>query len=113
MNSACEGLKYRGNHVVRSVHFEANVWFLALDVCEILGLTDTSQSVKRLNDQDKRKIKVHLSGIRREAWFLNESGVFQLTATSTKPGAKKFKNWIREQVVPKQTGKVLPQLGKV
>lgn len=107
-----EILKYRKGHVVRSVGFEAKMWFLALDVCEILGLTDTSKSVKRLHTSDKQKFKVHLSGIRRIAWFLSESGVYQLVATSTKPEAKKFKEWMRDQVAANQAPKIITKLGR-
>jgi len=75
-------------------------WFIASDICEILGLSDTRQSVERLDEDEKRKESVRTKGQTREVWLINEYGLYQLIITSEKEEAKSFKRWITHEVLP-------------
>lgn len=75
-------------------------WFVANDVCQILGIADTSQAMERLDEDEKRKEKIHSDGQLREVWLVNEFGLYQLILTSDKQEVKKFKRWVTHEVLP-------------
>ena len=85
------------------VHRDENndPWFVAADACRILSLSDTSQAMERIDDEDKRVFR----GIRTAnntlfAWCVNESGLYSLIIESNKPEAKAFRRWITHEVIP-------------
>lgn len=75
-------------------------WWLARDVCDILGLKDVSMSLQRLEDDEKMIQKLFVSSKTREVWLINEPGLYSLVLTSNKPEAKAFKWWITHEVIP-------------
>lgn len=44
---------YRDGRQVRTIIKDGEPWFVAKDVCEILGLSDVSKSLERLDDDEK------------------------------------------------------------
>ena len=81
-------------------------WFVAKDVCDILGLSNSRKATSAL-DMDERKDGVTISdtvGRTNYATVVNESGLYHLIFQSRKPEAKKFRKWV--------TGEVLPTLRK-
>lgn len=76
-------------------------WFAGVDVCNILGYADTTQAISKLDDDEKKLDRVfHGSGQQRRTWTVNESGLYSLIITSSKPEAKAFKKWITSEVLP-------------
>ena len=75
-------------------------WFVAKDVCDILGLSDVSMSLKKLDEDEKLIQKLFVSGQYRNIWLINESGFYSLVLRSNKPQAKKFKKWVTSEVLP-------------
>lgn len=75
-------------------------WWIAKNVCEILQTKDTRQAVERLDEDEKMIGKIYLSSKHREAWLINEPGLYSLVLTSNKPEAKTFKRWITHEVLP-------------
>ena len=87
---------------VRSTMIDGEPWFVAADVCAVLGLKNTKQAVDRLDQEDKAMLNIGLSG--GETNVVNESGLYSLILGSRKPEAKRFKRWV--------TGEVLPSIRK-
>jgi anti-repressor protein len=85
--------------VLPIVENESN-WFVAKDICGVLGIVDTSQAIGKLDDDEKLMRKLYVSGQDRETWTVNESGLYSLILTSNKPEAKAFKRWITHDVIP-------------
>lgn len=87
---------------VRVVEDEAGLpWFVARDVCECLGLSNTTRALERLDDDEQALISVQ--GISRgndQVNVVNEPGLYSLTLTSRKPEAKRFKRWVTHEVLP-------------
>lgn len=79
-------------------------WFVAKEICDILELSNSRQSVQKLDDDEKLMYKLYTSGQPRDTWCINESGLYHLILTSTKPEAKAFRKWV--------TGVVLPSIRK-
>ncbi|MFW6233297.1 MAG: Bro-N domain-containing protein [Nanoarchaeota archaeon] len=75
-------------------------WFVGKDVCEILELSNTSQALQGLDEDEKGIYNVYTLGGNQDLSIINESGLYSLTFTSRKPGAKKFKKWVTSEVLP-------------
>lgn len=85
---------------VRVINDTDNILFVAKDICDCLGLSEVSNSLKRLDDDEKLIRKLFVSGQNRDTWVITESGLYSLVLTSNKPEAKKFKKWITSEVIP-------------
>lgn len=92
---------------VRVVERNGEPWFVAVDVCRVLGLDDTGKAVSRLDDDELTRIKIGSGGQMREAYAVNESGLYALVLGSRKPEAKAFKRWVTHEVLPaiRRTGR--------
>ncbi|MCM3144331.1 BRO family protein [Brevibacillus sp. MER 51] len=85
---------------VRIVMNNGEPWFVARDVCEVLGHSDTSMAIRRLDEDEKLTQTMFVSGQNREVWLVNEAGLYSLILTSRKSEAKVFKRWITHEVIP-------------
>jgi prophage antirepressor-like protein len=93
--------------LVRTIAKEGQAWFVAKDVCEILGIADPSMAVSRLEDDERGSATVGTTAGPRELLTVSESGLYSLIFTSRKPKAKLFRKWVTSQVLPaiRQTGR--------
>ena len=87
---------------------EGNPWWVASDVCSILGLTNPREAVARLDDDEKNTVRIS-DGINDNGHgvpgnpnlnIINEPGLYTLIIRSNKPEAKVFKRWITHEVLP-------------
>lgn len=85
---------------IRNLLFNGKPWFVAKDVCDILGLSDTNMSLKHLDEDEKLIQKIFGSGQNRKMWVISESGLYALILRSNKPYAKTFRKWITSEVIP-------------
>lgn len=95
---------------IRTVEVNNEPWFIAADVCRALDLTNTNISLERLDDDEKCKLNLGLSGGGTNC--VNEYGLYNLVLGSRKKEAKDFKRWITHEVIPeirKTGGYKLPQ----
>ena len=76
---------------VRVVEQDNELWFVAKDVCDCLGLTDTSRSVGRLDDDEKGTSSIRTPGGSQNLLTVNEYGLYNLVLSSRKAEAKEFK----------------------
>lgn len=89
---------------VRTVVIEDEPWFVAKDVCEILGIVDPKSSVRNLDDDEKGVHTMPTPGGNQRIFIVSESGLYALIFKSRKENAKRFRRWV--------TGEVLPQIRK-
>jgi prophage antirepressor-like protein len=73
------------------------LWFVAKDVCDVLGLTNPTMALANLDDDERAKLNLGRQG---ECNIINESGLYSLITGSRKPEAKKFKKWVNSEVLP-------------
>lgn len=92
---------------IRTVLKEGIVLFVAIDVCRALGLSNSRQSITRLDYDEKGVILSDTLGGQQKMTAINEFGLYNLVLTSRKPQAKAFKRWITHEVIPaiRKTGK--------
>lgn len=77
-----------------------NPWWIAKDVCDVLGLEHITNTLSKLDDDEKLTVKILQSGQNRDMWVINESGLYTLVLRSNKPEAKAFRKWITSEVLP-------------
>lgn len=79
-------------------------WFVAQDVCTVLGLG--VEQTRRLDDDEKGLRSVQTPGGEQQMVAVNEMGLYALVLGSRKPEAKVFKRWVTREVLPaiRQTG---------
>ena len=89
------------NTSVRVINRDGEPWFVATDVAEVLGLTDSRKSVGLLDEDERNTIPVTDSlGRNQNTHIISESGLYSLVLRSRKPEAKEFKRWITREVIP-------------
>ena len=80
---------------------QGDVMFCAKDVAEALGYNNTMKAVRdHVDEEDKLRERIVLSGQNREAVFINESGLYALILSSKLDSAKRFKHWVTSEVLP-------------
>lgn len=83
---------------VRTVIINEEAWFVAKDVCTALELKNPTMVMQRLDNDERAKFNLGLSG--GETNCVNEYGLYNLILVSRKKEAKKFKRWITHEVLP-------------
>lgn len=92
---------------VRYEMIDGEPWFVANDVCNILGIVNSRDALSRLEDDEKGVGITDTLGGKQEMNIVNESGLYNLIFQSRKPEAKKFRKWVTSEVLPsiRKTGK--------
>lgn len=85
---------------VRVVQADGEPWFVAADVCAVLGLGNVSMALERLDDDEKGVSSIDTLGGAQQMAVINESGLYSLVLGSRKPDAKPFKKWVTAEVLP-------------
>lgn len=75
-----------------------NPLFLAKDVAEWIEHTDLSRMVNLVDEEEKLKRTLYVSGQNREMWFLTEDGLYEVLMQSRKPIAKEFKKKVKNML---------------
>lgn len=83
---------------VRVVQKDGEPWFVAADVCRVLEISNTTDALNRLDDDEKARLNLGLPGGPTNC--VNEPGLYSLVLGSRKPEARAFKRWITHEVIP-------------
>jgi len=76
-------------------------WWVAKDVCEVLGFKNYRDALSyHLDDDEKGVVSADTPGGKQELLTINESGLYTLILKSTKPVARPFRKWVTSEVLP-------------
>lgn len=111
MNNEIQQFDFKGA-LLRTLTDEAGEpWFVAKDVCDILGI-DTNHLREALDDDEITNLR------NSEVWnqpgraplIISEPGLYKLIMRSRKPEAKEFQRWVTHEVLPqiRKTGGYIP-----
>jgi anti-repressor protein len=103
MSNDLQVWRYNRNEV-RTVTKDGEPWFVAKDVCDILGLTNPTMALASLDDSEKGLSLTETLGGQQSMTVVSESGMYALIFKSRKKEAKYFRAWV--------TGTVLPEIRK-
>lgn len=91
---------FNGNEIPVIIDENNNPFFIASDICSLLDLTNPTESLRALDDDEKLTSEILRAGQKRKVNLINESGLYSLVIRSNKPEAKIFKKWITSEVLP-------------
>lgn len=98
---------------------EGKHWYAAVDICNLLGITNHSQAVHREREADRltlavsewRKETIYNGGSRRHMLLVNDSGMLKLIMQGTSPAARGVQAQARNtppSLLPQSWSLVLP-----
>ena len=73
-------------------------WFVAADVCNVLGIGNPRQAMTRLDADEKGVISTDTPGGVQSVATVNEPGLYNLVLGSRKPETKRFKRLFTQQL---------------
>ncbi|MDR1377171.1 MAG: phage antirepressor [Synergistaceae bacterium] len=96
---------------VRVVEIDGQPWWVAKDICNVLGLTNPTEAIKPLDDDEKMGLNnsevASLLGLEAKSTLypqginiISESGIYTLITRSNKPEARRFRRWLTSEVLP-------------
>ena len=90
------------SNIINLISKDGEAWFIAKEVCEILGISKYRDAVSKLDEDEKSTCPVRLDGWsqNRNVAVINESGLYALILRSDKPNAKPFRKWVTSEVLP-------------
>lgn len=95
-----ETIVYQENPVRMQV-IDGQPWFVAKDICDILGLENVTRAVTSLDIDEKRDLTTSKpTGGNQTVRGVNESGMYALIFQSRKPAAREFRKWVTSEVLP-------------
>jgi prophage antirepressor-like protein len=93
---------FSGKMVRIIVDDKGNPWWVASDVCKVLGLINITSALGNLDNDEKRTIDLtegaSTGNLQRN--IINEPGLYRLLSRSNKKRAKKFQRWVFHDVLP-------------
>lgn len=98
-------------HPVRTLLRDGEPWFVAADVCAVLGYTNASKAIAdHLEADDRSNEQLDRSRMGSKAVIISEAGLYALVLRSRKPAARKFAKWVTRDVLPsiRKTGAYRP-----
>ena len=92
---------------LQTIQMNNEVWFIGINVANMLGYNKPKDAVRRIDKEDRRIITKSQSPFEmdfeipnRGLTIINESGLYSLILSSKLPTAKKFKRWVTSEVLP-------------
>lgn len=93
------------NHSIRASVINGEPWFVASDICRALKLSNTSESLRNLDEDEKGISSTDTPSGAQEMLVISESGLFTLILRcrdAVKPGTNphRFRKWVTAEVLP-------------
>jgi prophage antirepressor-like protein len=86
---------------VRDVLIDGDPWWVGRDVCQALGIENSSDALGSIPDDEKDGVGItDPIGRAQTAVCVNEPGLYRLIFKSRKPEAERFKRWVLHEVLP-------------
>lgn len=101
MNNEIRKFDFKGA-ALRTLTDEAGEpWFVAKDVCDILGI-DTNHLSESLDSDEMNTLRITEGNVRGNPnkIIISEPGLYRLVMKSRKPEAKEFQRWVTHEVLP-------------
>ena len=93
---------FENSSTIRTILINHDPWFVVVDICNILNITNPSAAVKIIDEDSRAKFNLGRQGY---SWIINESGLYTLILRcndAIKPGtvAYKFRRWVTVELIP-------------
>lgn len=85
---------------IRVQVLDGKPWFVAADICAVLGISNHRDALARLHDNERGSLLVDTLGGPQTVAAVNESGMWKLVLRSRKPAADRLTTWLTSEVLP-------------
>lgn len=111
MNTEIQRFDFKGAALRALTDENGEPWFIAKDVCDVLGLENSRKATAELDSDEKNTVTISdgIAGNPNKT-IISEPGLYCLVMKSRKPEAKEFKRWVTHEVLPqiRKTGGYIP-----
>ena len=96
---------FEGERLVRVVIRDGQPWFVASDVCRVLGIKNSRDALAKLDEDEKGVALTDTPGGLQEVLIVSEGGLFTVAlrcrdAMKTGTVPHRFRKWITSEVLP-------------
>lgn len=91
---------YENRKKLTTVILKSEIWFVAVEVCDLLDIKNPRDAVSQLDDDEKLTSVLPTLGQSRRFNLINESGLYNLIFRSRKEAARRFRKWVTSEVLP-------------
>ncbi|EMJ9774409.1 hypothetical protein RGO69_001173 [Morganella morganii] len=99
------------SHSIRAINYNGEPWFVAQDVCAVLGIKNATQATERLDEDERSMFNIGLNQRSmfdnrvKEIGIISESGMYTLVLRcrdAVKKGSTphRFRKWVTAEVLP-------------
>lgn len=101
MNNEIQKSDFKGAPLRTLTDKAGEPWFVAKDVCDILGLENSRKATAELDSDEKNTVTISdgIAGNPNKT-IISEPGLYRLVMKSRKPEAKEFQRWVTHEVLP-------------
>nr|UVY59140.1 MAG: antirepressor protein KilAC domain [Bacteriophage sp.] len=101
MNTEIQTFNFNAASLRTMTDENGDPWFVAKDVCDILGLENSRKATADLDSDEKNTVTIS-DGIagNPNRTIISEPGLYKLIMRSRKPEAKEFQRWVTHEVLP-------------
>lgn len=85
---------------VRTVTIDGQPWFVAKDVCDVIGISKYRDAVAQLDADERVSMAVDTPGGQQAMSVVSEAGVYALMLISRSPDVHPFRRWVTHEVLP-------------
>lgn len=111
MSTEIQRFEFKGAALRTLTDENGEPWFVAKDVCDILGI-DTNHLGESLDSDEMNTLRITEGNTRGNPnkTIISEPGLYRLVMKSRKPEAKEFQRWATHEVLPQicKTGGYIP-----
>ena len=86
--------------ILRTIFIQEEPWWVAKDVCAVLGIVNSREVMNRLDDDERAYGFFDTPGGKQKITVVNEHGLYEIMFRSNKPEAVEFRRWIKREVLP-------------
>ena len=85
---------------IRTIGTIDDPWFVAKDICDILGLSQVNKALLKIPEKWKGDKVIPTPGGPQNMGIIREAGVYKLVMRSNKPNAEEFQEFVCEDILP-------------
>lgn len=108
-NQLIKNFDFNGFGVRVITNAQDQVFFVAKDVCDVLGYSKASSTIVQTHCKKEgvTKMVIPSDGGNQEQFLINEGNLYRLVLKSKKKEAEKFESWVCDEVLPaiRKTGR--------
>ena len=85
---------------IRCIEVNGEPWMVGKDVAAALGYSNPQKAIRDHVDAEDKTVNDSFTVNGTQVILINESGLYSLVLSSKLPGARKFRRWVTDEVIP-------------